>query len=302
MTVDSSRIAGAVLVFLSAVAFSAKAVIIKLAFLGPVDPITLLTLRMIFSFPFFLILAVISSKKSRSPGISRGDWFLILFCGVVGYYLASLFDFLGLQYISAGLERLILFIYPTFVVLISVFAFGKRVTKQIAIALVLTYAGIAFVFWHDFGTFGENAWIGGGLILLSAITYAFYLAIGGRLIGRLGSMRFTTLALLVSVGAVVIHFLLTRPLHLLSDVDQKTYGYAFLMAMVCTVLPTLLLASGIRRIGSSAAAIIGSVGPVSTIALAWWFLDEHVDISHAIGTILVLSGVLTVSLQKTDEP
>ncbi len=302
VNLDSRKAAGALLVFLSAVAFSAKAVIVKLAFKGPVDAITLLTLRMIFSFPFFAALAILSSKNSSYATPSRRDWGLIIFCGIVGYYLASLFDFLGLQYISAGLERLILFTYPTFVVLFSFFAFKQRISLRIFGALVLTYLGIGFVFVHDLGRVGAAAPPGAVLILLSALTYALYLAVGGRLIVRLGSMRFASLALLVSVLAVVLHFTLTRPLHILWELDARTYAYAFFMAVVCTVLPTMLLASGIRRIGSSPAAIIGSVGPISTIVLAWWFLGEDFDLTHAAGTLLVLTGVLIVSLQGKREP
>ncbi|MCE9598655.1 MAG: DMT family transporter [Spirochaetia bacterium] len=299
---NSRTLIGATLVFFSAVTFSAKAVIVKLA-LGThqVDPVSLLTLRMAYSFPFFLLLGILSSRKSSRTPLGLRDVWLILFCGIVGYYLASLFDFLGLQYISAGLERLILFIYPTLVVLLMAFLYKAPITKRIVLALILSYAGVIFAFLHDFRRLETGAITGGLFILGSAITYALYLAVGGQLIHRLGSMRFTALAMMVSVLAVCLHFLLTRPPDLLLTLPPEIHGYALLMALVCTVLPAMLLAAGIKRIGSGAAAIIGSVGPVSTILLAYWILHESIDSSHIVGTALVLIGVLMVSTRKTVE-
>lgn len=299
---NSRTVIGAALVFLAAVTFSAKAVIVKLA-LGThqVDPVSLLTLRMAYSFPFFLLLGILSSKKSTRTAISGRDIVLILFCGIVGYYLASLFDFLGLQYISAGLERLILFIYPTLVVLFMALFYRVPLTRRIVLALMLSYAGVLFAFLHDFQRLEKDAITGALFILGSAITYALYLAVGGQLIHRLGSMRFTALAMMVSVIAICVHFLMTRSYLLLIDLSREIHSYAFIMAIMCTVLPAMFLAAGIKRIGSGPAAIIGSVGPVSTIILAYFLLGEPIDGYHMIGTALVLVGVLMVSTKKTTD-
>ncbi|MBL8020062.1 MAG: DMT family transporter [Leptospirales bacterium] len=299
---NSRTVIGAMLVFLAAVTFSAKAVIVKLA-LGThqVDPVSLLTLRMAYSFPFFLLLGILSSKKSTRTAITGRDVALILFCGIVGYYLASLFDFLGLQYISAGLERLILFIYPTLVVLFMALFYKVPITRRIVLALVLSYAGVLFAFLHDFQRLEKDAITGALFIMGSAITYALYLAVGGQLIHRIGSMRFTALAMMVSVIAICVHFLMTRSYLLLINLSREIHSYAFIMAIVCTVLPAMFLAAGIKRIGSGPAAIIGSVGPVSTIILAYFLLGEPIDVYHMIGTALVLAGVLMVSTKKTTD-
>lgn len=262
---------------------------------------SLLTLRMAYSFPFFLLLGILSSKKSTRTAISGRDIVLILFCGIVGYYLASLFDFLGLQYISAGLERLILFIYPTLVVLFMALFYRVPLTRRIVLALMLSYAGVLFAFLHDFQRLEKDAITGALFILGSAITYALYLAVGGQLIHRLGSMRFTALAMMVSVIAICVHFLMTRSYLLLIDLSREIHSYAFIMAIMCTVLPAMFLAAGIKRIGSGPAAIIGSVGPVSTIILAYFLLGEPIDGYHMIGTALVLVGVLMVSTKKTTD-
>lgn len=296
----TEQLAGAALVFASAIAFSSKAVIVKLAFKSNVDAVTLLALRMIYSAPFFLIVAVVSSKKSQHR-LTRREILGTVFCGVVGYYLASLFDFLGLQYIPAALERLILFIYPTFVVLLALLIYRTRVTRSVLIALGLCYGGILFVFLSDVGLLQPAAVKGSLFVLGSAAAYAIYLVLGGSLMVKVGSMRFTAFAMLISTVCVLVHLLVIHPssiLHLSLDVHL----YSLLMAIVATVLPSLLLAAGLRRIGAGPAAIVASAGPISTIVLAWWFLDEGFSWIQAIGTALVLAGVLVVSLSKKQEP
>ena len=297
-TERQGRIVGATLVAVGAIAFSGKAVIIKLAYRYDVDPITLLAFRMLFSAPLFALLGWWASRGTAIAPLSWSDRRALVLLGIVGYYLSSYFDFLGLQYITAALERLLLFLNPTFVVLISALFFGRRITGRDVAAILLCYLGIVIVFANDLATQPGNVWLGSFWVLLSALLYAIYLAGGGRLIARVGSLRFAAYAGLVSSVAVVTHFLVTREAALLFDRQAPVYGLALLMAAVSTVLPIALMSEGIRRLGASHASIVGSVGPVATIFLGAIFLDEPITIVQVSGAVLVLAGVLVISLKK----
>jgi drug/metabolite transporter (DMT)-like permease len=287
-----ARAIGALLVLVSAVAFSAKAVIAKLAYRYAIDPIALLTLRMAFSLPFFAVVAVISGRRAQ-VGVSRSDLLRIVVLGILGYYLASVFDFMGLLYISAGLERLILFVYPTLVLLISAVFLKKRVERDQLWALALTYAGIALVAHAEAGTYGSNVPLGAALVFGCALSYAAYLVGSGELIPRLGSLRFTALAMMVSSLAIFAHFGVSGGK--VSGYPLEVYGLALALALICTVLPVFMLAEGIRRIGSPSASILGTVGPVSTIVLAHFLLGEAVSARQVAGTALVLVGATLVA-------
>jgi drug/metabolite transporter (DMT)-like permease len=292
------RLVGAVLCGIAAVAFSGKAVIIKLAYRYGVDALTLLALRMLLSAPLFIALAWWSGRRNAAQPLSRRDLRAIAVLGLVGYYLSSYFDFLGLQYITAALERLVLFLYPTFVLLMSAALFGRRITTRDVFALALAYLGIAIVLLNDFREQPGNVVAGSLWVLASALLYATYLLGSGRLVGRVGSMRFACYAGVVSCIGVVAHFLVTRDWHVIVSQPAPVYGLAVLMAAVSTVLPIVLTSEGIRRIGASNASIVGSVGPVATIFLGFLFLGEPITIVQLAGAALVLAGVLIVSLQK----
>jgi drug/metabolite transporter (DMT)-like permease len=292
----SLRLTGALLVALGAIAFSGKAIIIKLAYRYGVDPVTLLALRMLFSAPLFLVIGVWASRGSEP--LVRADWLKVMALGFVGYYLSSLFDFIGLQYITAALERLVLFLNPTFVVLLSAMLFGRRITLRDVLALMLCYSGIALVFVNDFTTQQANVALGAGWVLLSALFYAVYLVGSGQMLQRVGSVRFACWASLVSCVAVVTHFLVTKPAALLLDQPAQVHGLGILMAIVSTVLPIVMMAEGMRRIGPSHASMIGSVGPVGTIVLGAIFLGESITIVQVAGAALVVAGVLFISLVK----
>lgn len=292
------RLIGAGLVVFSAAAFSAKAIIIKLAYRYGTDAVTLLALRMAFSAPFFLALAWWWSRGGRGASLTRGDWRAIAILGMLGYYLASLFDFLGLQYITAALERLVLFLYPTFVVLISAAWLGRRIGGRDVAALALSYAGIALVFVNDLATQQENVLLGAFWVTLSALCYAVYLIGNGRMVKKMGSALFACLASLVSCVAVIAHFLIVRDAALLWSQPAEVYGLVLLMALVSTVLPIILMSEGIRRIGSSHASMLGTVGPVTTIGLGAVFLGEAVTAIQLAGAALVMAGVLAISLAK----
>jgi drug/metabolite transporter (DMT)-like permease len=293
-----TRLGGALIIAVAAIAFSGKGVIVKLAYRHGVDATTLLTLRMVFSAPFFLAISWWVARNGKLEALSRVDARNVVILGLIGYYLSSYFNFLGLQYISAALERLLLFLHPTFVVMLAAVVFKRRITGRDVIAIVLSYLGIALVFGHDLSTQGGDVAIGASWVLLSALLYSVYLVGSGRLVGRVGSLRFASYAGLVSCIAVIVHYLATRDVAVIVSQPLPVYAYGVLMAVACTVLPILLTAEGIRRMGSSHASIIGSVGPISTIFLGAIFLGDHVTAVQLAGAALVLAGVLFISLQK----
>jgi drug/metabolite transporter (DMT)-like permease len=293
-----TRLVGALLIAISAVAFSGKGVIVKLAFRYGVDATTLLTLRMVLSAPFFLVLAWWAGRGAALEPLSGADKRNIVILGLLGYYLSSYFDFLGLQYVTAALERLLLFLHPTFVVLLSAMIFKRKVTRRDIVAMVLSYLGIALVFGNDLATQPGNVALGSFWVLVSAFLYAIYLIGSGRLIGRVGSLRFASYAGFVSCVGVSIHYLLARDWHIILSQPAPVYWYGLVMAIACTVLPIVLMSEGIRRVGASHASLIGSVGPVATIFLGAMFLDEELTVIQLLGAGLVMAGVLFISLQK----
>lgn len=284
--------------FVSGVAFSTKAVLVKLAYRHGVDTVSLLALRFGFSAPFFAFGAFGGRLSARfgapSPSkLSRRDALHIIGLGVLGYYAASLTDFMGLRYISAGLERLILFIYPTLVVMIETWLFKIRLGRRQIWALVITYAGIAFAFQGELGNYGSDVPRGAAWVFGCALTYALYILGAGRMVPKLGSQRFTSLALLAAAGATLTHAAVTGAKIL--GLPRAVYEIGFVMAVLATVLPAFLLARGIALIGSGPAAIISTIGPVSTILLAYIFLQEPLSATELAGTALVIFGATLVA-------
>ena len=274
----------------AALLFSAKAILVKLAYPYGVSPLALLALRMAFATPFFAVIAY--RARHQGQPIRKRDWTALLGLGVLGYYGASYLDFVGLQYISAGLERLILFTYPTITLLISVVAFGRPFRRVDLVALGLTWPGIALAFVHDV-RIAEDAsavWIGGACILGSAVCYAAYLAGCGELLARLGSARVSALATCMSAAATLIHFGATSPPSELAQ-PWQVLALAAAMALFSTVLPVFMNLTAMQQLGASRTAIIGSVGPVFTIVLGAIFLGEHVSATQLGGIALVMAGV-----------
>jgi Predicted permease, DMT superfamily len=298
MTERSARLPGALIVGVAAIAFSGKAIIVKLAYRHGVDAVALLALRMIFAAPLFLLLAWWDNRREHREPVSRTDARSIAMLGFIGYYLASYFDFLGLQYVTAALERLLLFVHPTFVLLLSALFFKRRITARDVVAVVLSYLGIALVFGHDVATQPGNVVLGSFWVLLSALFYAAYLMGSGRIVGRVGSVRFSCYAGLVSCLAVVVHYAVTRDIAAIFRQPLAVYNLSMLMAAVSPVLPIVLTSEGIRRIGASHASIVASIGPIATIFLGAVFLDEPVTGFQLAGAALVLAGILAISLQK----
>lgn len=290
---------GIALAVLAAFGFSFKAIFVKLAYAAapaaaPVEAVTLLSLRMVFSLPVFLWVGLAASRSA--PPLSRRDWGMLVALGLLGYYASSMLDFLGLQYISAGLERLILFTYPTLTVLIGVLFMGQVLEKRQIGALALSYAGIGLAFAHDLRIAGDIGTVltGAAFVFGSALTYAMYSAGAEPAIRRLGSARFAALAMLVSTVATQVHFFIAQPPSALVQ-PLPVYAYGAAMALFSTVLPIFWQSAAIRRIGAARAVLIGTLGPVLTIFFGWWLLAEPMSLAQIGGAGLVLAGVLLVS-------
>lgn len=278
-----------------AVLFSAKAIVAKLLYRHPVDALDVLALRMLYSAPFFVAIAV-WQWRSTAP-LSRRDVFAVLALGLLGYYLSSYLDFAGLQYVSAALERLILFLSPSFVLLISAVALRRRIGLREWAALALAYAGIVLVFAHDLSLGGDRVVLGALLVFGAALSYALYLIGSGELVKRLGPWRLVAYAMSVSTVAVLLHFGVTRPwTHLLQP--WPVQALSVFNAMFCTVAPVLLTMFAVARIGAPAAAQAGMLGPVSTLFLGAWLLGEPITVWQLAGSALVLAGMYVLSLRK----
>ena len=296
---QSHRLEGCFLVLLAVFGFSAKAILVKLAYADSpaLDAITLMLLRMAISLPFFLAVSI-RTANSRGAGyvssLSKEDYGLIFALGFLGYYLASFLDFAGLAYISAGLERLILFLYPTLVVLLTALFFRQKIERRQAAALLLCYAGMALVYLDQSRTAASAGLLRGAFLIAgSALSFALFMAGSGIIIKRIGAVRFTVYTMTVACVLTILHFVTQygfRPLRL----PLAVYALAALMAMFSTVLPAFLMSAGIQRVGAGTAAIISSAGPVITLILAYFLLAEPITLIQQAGTFLVLLGVYLV--------
>ena len=286
-----------------AILFSTKAIFVKLAYRDAnVDPLTLLALRMIFSLPFYVIAAARSSNRTDNVKFTGELWVYIAFIGCLGYYISSYLDFAGLQYVSAGIERLILFSYPTLVLLMTAFIFKQKIKPIQWLALVITYFGLSIAFFGevDFGlSKNPNFIFGSVLIFICAFTYAGYIVGSGRLIPQVGAIKFNSYAMSFAAAGVLIHFFFQQNGSLWHQ-PSLVYAYSLLMAVFATVLPSYLVVLAINKIGSGNVAIIGSAGPVSTIILANIFLGEEITFWQLFGTAMILAGVLLIGKQREE--
>lgn len=287
---------GILIAIVGIVLFSAKAVMVKLAYKYHVSVIHLLLFRMLFSLPFYVL--ILSFVKTQHPEkIKNTDYLWIVCFGLIGYYLASYFDFLGLQYIKAGLERIILFVYPTLVLLITRIFFKTKITSRQLIAILITYLGVVITFWGEVKFESDHLLLGGFLIFLSALTYASYLVGSGWLIPKFGAIVFTSYAMIVSSICVIFHYLIADRTSIM-NYQYEVYLLGFLMAIFSTLIPSFLVSFAIKKLGASNFSIIGSIGPISTIILAYFFLNEKLSFVQVIGTLVVIIGVLVVSSKK----
>ncbi|MBC8056582.1 MAG: DMT family transporter [Rhizobiales bacterium] len=279
---------GLALASMGAIAFSGKAIIVKLAYRHGVDAITLIMYRMLFALPLFMLLAWWAGRGK--PALSRRDWIVVVGLGFTGYYLASFLDFAGLAYISASLERLILYLNPTLVLAMGVLLFKHRVTRRQLIALGVSYCGVLLVFGHELTALGPNAVLGAGLVFASAVSYAIYLVYSGEEVQRLGALRLTGLATTVACLFCIAQFLLLRPVSAFA-VAPEVIWLSLLNATLCTFAPVLMVMMAIERIGATVAAQTGMIGPLSTILMGVVILGEPFTIWIAAGTLLVLAGI-----------
>jgi drug/metabolite transporter (DMT)-like permease len=279
---------GLLLATLGAIAFSGKAIIVKLAYRHGVDAVTLITYRMMFALPLFLLLAWWAGRGK--PALTRRDWITVLGLGFTGYYLASFLDFAGLAYISASLERLILYLNPTLVLAFGLVLFKRRVTVRQLIALGVSYCGVLLVFGHELTRLGPNAALGAALVFVSAVSYAVYLVYSGEEVKRLGALRLTGLATTIACVLCIAQFLILRPLGALA-VAPEVIWLSVLNATLCTFAPVLMVMMAIERIGATLAAQTGMIGPLSTILMGVVILGEPFTAWIAAGTALVLAGI-----------
>lgn len=280
---------------LSAVCFSAKAIFAKLAYRYGADASTVLGLRMAFSLPFFAVVAWRDGREENAARFTRRELWTLLGVGSAGYYLASALDFQGLTLISAGLERLILFLYPTMVVLFNALARGERITSRIVRALLLCYGGVALVVYSDRLSGGEDVALGSVLVFASGIAYSGYLIYSQPLILRHGSTRVTACALVVTAFCALAQVGVSHDPRTLFAQPWQVIALCLATALIATVVPAFLLAGGMKRLGTSRASLIATVGPVSTLLLAYLFLEEPITLVQLAGSSLVLIGVYLVS-------
>jgi drug/metabolite transporter (DMT)-like permease len=279
-----------------AVLFSTKAIVAKLLYRYHIDAVTVIAFRMLFSLPVFA--AVAFWKMRTEAPLSVADRWRLFGLGLIGYYVSSFLDFLGLQYITVGLERLILFLTPTFVLLITAIFFKRRISRWEWMALALSYCGIVLVFVHDLGGGGAGGAVTGSLLVVaSAVTYAIYLLGSGELVRRIGSLRLVSYAMCVSSVACIAQFFVLRPAALLIQPAQ-VYGLSLVNAVFCTILPVFMTMVAVQRIGAASASQAGMIGPVSTLFLGALVLGEPITAVQLAGTCLVLVGIYLLSKKK----
>ena len=295
-TSQRPALSGLLLAAAGAIAFSGKAIIVKLSYLHGVDAVTVIMYRMLFALPFFIAMGLWAERQAiaRENPLTRRDVIDIVGLGFVGYYLSSYLDFLGLQYITASLERLILYLNPTLVVLLGWAIYKKPIHPIRMLAMAISYSGVMLVFSHELSFAGADVALGGSLVFGSAVSYAVYLIYSGQLVQRIGSLRLVGWATSVACVCCIAQFVMLRPLSA-AVVPVDVLWLGVLNAVACTVAPVLMVMMAIERIGAALAAQTGMIGPMSTIALGVWLLNEPLNVWIGAGTLLVLGGVFIVS-------
>ena len=277
--------------------FSAKAILVKLAYQYDIDALTLLMFRMLFALPFYIIILFFFLPQPNEK-LTKKDYYWLVAFGFLGYYISSYLDFMGLQYIKASLERIILFIYPTLVLIISRVFLKTKIHLWQVLAIVITYLGIFIAFSEELKiTTGDSVILGGGLVFAAALTYASYIVGSGWLIPKFGSVRFTTLCMLISASFIIIHFFIASDVDIFSF-DPELYYIAIAMGILSTVLASFMVSESIKLIGAANFGILGSIGPVSTIIMAYLFLGEKMSLIQWLGAVIVIGGVMVVARKK----
>lgn len=289
----SPRLTGILLALGGAMAFSGKAIIVKLAYRYGVDAVTVIMYRMLFALPIFLAMSWWAGRGRAA--LTGRDWLGVVGLGFSGYYLSSFLDFIGLQYITASLERLILYLNPTLVLLLGWLLYGKRWSRAQVAGMAISYAGVVLVFGQEVRLEGSNVALGALLVFVSTISYALYMVYSGQMVQRLGSLRLVGLATSVACVLCIVQFLLLRPVSVALTVAPEVIWLSLLNAVLCTAVPVLLVMMAIERVGASVTAQTGMIGPVSTILMGVWLLGEPFTAWVAAGTVLVIAGIFVFS-------
>ena len=301
-TTQASYTSGVVLAIVGTFLFALKSILIKFAFAAGINPTQLLFLRMTMAVPFYLSILLIDARmfrhRPRAP-LTTSLAVRAMLLGLFGYYLASYLDICGLSYISAQLERLTLFTYPTMVAVLAWMFLGEQITPRIIVAILLSYAGVWLIYGQESSLAdGPNVTLGVLLVLGSALSYSLYLLFAKPMMTRLGSRRFTSLAMLGSAMFIGLHFSVAESLSDLAQLPGIVFVYGFALAFVCTVIPSYMINEAIVRIGATRTTVIGTVGPVLTILLAVVLLAEPTSVYHFIGVLLAIVGVSLVSVKE----
>ena len=300
----SPRLVALSLAVIGSVLFAAKGILAKLMYREGIDATTLLALRMLLSLPFFAVMAALTWRNQ--PRLVRSDVWKIAGLGFIGYYVSSYLSFLGLTYISVGLERLILFLTPTVVALLGMVFYKQRIARTQWLSMALAYAGIVLVFWNDTHVTGAPAGriaLGAAIVFAAALTYGVYLLQSGEVVRRYGSVRLVSLAMLVSTAYTLVHYVVVSPHHQIADLFEQTssvWGLSAINAVVCTVVPMTLLMAAVSRLGAATAAQAGMAGPVATLFLGYVFLQEAITPLQLAGTALVMGGMVVLARVKVN--
>jgi len=291
---------GFLLAGIGAVLFSAKAIVVKLTYRYGVDALTIIGFRMMLSLPFFVMVGCYQARRARQgkiPRLTMMERGQIIFLGFIGYYLSSYLDFLGLQYITAGLERLILFLSPTFVLLLTALYLKRPIPGKQWFALGMAYLGVVLVFLQDLSLSGSNVMLGSAFVLGSALTYAVYIISSGELIKHVGATRLVAYAMSVSAVISLAHFF---GMHSWEGLKQPlpVYQLSLVHAVVNTVAPTFMIMWSVARIGAPMTSQLGLLGPVSVLFLAGWLLDEPITMLQLVGTAFVLAGAVVLGRRR----
>lgn len=287
---------GIAITLLGAILFSTKAIFVKLAFKETgVDPVTLLALRMAFAAPFYIAVIFLGNTGKVFRSLTKRQKIIIFLLGLTGYYVSSLTDFIGLQYLTASLERLILFLYPTFTILLGALFLKEKIKRVQIFALLLTYAGIALgcISEVHFDGSAERFLTGLLFLILCAFSFAVYLTGAGKIMAKTGATSFTAMAMLSAATGILLHYLLRGDYS--TVFTGKLLGYGLLLGIIATVIPSFMISKGIKTIGASNSAIVASIGPVATIVQAHFFLGESVSLLQLAGTLLVIAGIVLIS-------
>lgn len=280
--------------------FSLKSIFAKFAFMEGIDATTLVTLRMLIAFPFYVMILIyaVKTRPEKAALLTKRDSIYIIGLGFVGYYLASYLDFQGLFYISAQLERLTLFTYPIMVAVLSWIFFKEKITLRTLASLVISYLGVSLLFFNESPENSSNVMLGTTLVAIAALSFSLYVIFSKAFISRLGSLIFTSLAMSSSMVFILIQFFTT---HELSDlnVSGRLWFLCSLLAVFSTLIPSFFTSEAINRIGATKTSIMGSVGPVVTIALAVNLLDEEFGPPQIAGLLLVVIGVSFLKPKKS---